>query len=226
MRHLRSLIKLIATFLWVLLTWHTPITFAKNPSEDSGWIENQEEIGGVQNRCNAFLSKIFHPIKAHVIGGYTRRDYFKLNDELRGGFPDADSLAKAERLEKILAILPNYEGPVLRRVWLENYIVSGLREDKNFKDKGFVSATLDFTMRSPVDFQKGYDPSVMTFVEFRIISKTGKRIWKWSDAYSENEVLFRRNISFKITKVEDAPPPCENCAAYKIVTMTEIPSDP
>jgi GNAT superfamily N-acetyltransferase len=120
------------------------------------------------------------------------------NDELRSGKTTNPEGFKqyVEKLTSALTKLPDYRGTVYRAATNKKELLDQLKPGQTYTDKGFVS-----THKDKEGLQLPYASKLITFA---INSKTGKDVTPLSSYV--NEVTFRPNTSFKVTKVVHTPP--------------------
>ncbi|WP_051727920.1 hypothetical protein [Nocardia brasiliensis] len=123
-----------------------------------------------------------------VIRGYTGGSY-ELNRALHAGAATPDQLARTEQINAALSKLPDYSGPVTRRIDLPPEMIARYEEGSVQVEKAFTSSSSD--PRRALDGN----------VEMQIVSKTGKDITpygKFGDA--EGEILFRAGTPFEVLR--------------------------
>lgn len=136
-------------------------------------------------------------IDVAAINGYTDTEYFPLNKYLRG--ENVGDLSEyfgiyKNTLNTALDKMKSFSGIVWRGTSLNNTqmaeIVNSFENNKPIIHNFFTSSS----------HVKGseFGGNVM----YKIKSKTGKKIGKISEHLTENEVLFKTDTRFKITKVE------------------------
>jgi hypothetical protein len=129
-----------------------------------------------------------------ALNEYTGPDAESLNSCLRNGTTNARQDLLAKDLDSALAKLPDYKGPVTRRVSLDDADLAKFEKGKGITFKAYSSSTKD----QAVDFGKGRN------VEMQIFSKHGKDISSFARKPEEQEVLFPRNTTFRvIDKIPD-----------------------
>ncbi|ASF07865.1 ADP-ribosyltransferase [Nocardia brasiliensis] len=133
-----------------------------------------------------------------------------LNWQLRhGGISRYQQMREGE-INAALDKLPDYQGPVTRRVDLSAEDLARYREAAIGRDMvtepGFTSAS-----RTP---EAAFDRPV----EFRIRSEHGKSVEEFARRPSEQEVLFKSGTNFEVRKVVENDP-----SGRIIIYMNEIP---
>lgn len=158
-----------------------------------------ENIENYQNKANELKKQIksskieLSEEEQYAINQYISPESYILNETLRDGL----KLTKQQEimindLDKALDKLPKYQGNVTRSIMFnENELKEFLKihqEGKKVKYKSYTSSTTGMRYN---------DESNM---ELHIKSKTGRDIRKFNK--NEQEILFKRNTIFKVSKVK------------------------
>ena len=151
----------------------------------------------------AHLSRLTKPqiicLRAYTIS--RKRDgltiFQRINNRLR--FPD-QSTSATEPLDALIVTLiaaiddlPVWTGPAYRRTNLPAHVLEEARTG-SFADAGFLSCTT----RSGLNLFGGRDWLVLR-------SKSGRRIGGCSANPDEEEVIFRPNTRFRVSRLEETP---------------------
>ena len=134
---------------------------------------------------------------------YTTPAYSSYNGPSRDPSLDmSDTIRKQiDDVESLLDVAPNHNGTVFRGGHVPPSVLQEMRETGVFKDKAFLSSSVD--ERVALDFASKIpqDPDDVK-VLFTINSSKGTNIQPVSQVRFEQEVLFHRNTKFKVESVE------------------------
>ncbi|MEG8183778.1 hypothetical protein GZH49_35505 [Nocardia terpenica] len=142
---------------------------------------------------------------------YTSSGGRELNAAIRDGrIKDSDALQfRTDNINEALSKLPDYRGPVTRRVEdLPPDVLARYQPGSSVTEEAFTS-----TSKSP-EVSKAFGSDV----EFQIFSKTGKDVTQYAGANAqEQEVLFRSGTNFDV--MERFPDP--TCPYRTVIRMIE-----
>ena len=152
----------------------------------------QNKVNELQNQIEG--SKIeLSDDEQYAINQYIGPESYKINEILRNNL----GLTKQQKellsnLDKMLDKMPNYEGIVQRSLMLDNKALSKFlktyKTGRIIKYNQYISTTT------------GTRYNELSNIELHIKSKTGKDIRKFNK--EEQEILFKRNTTFKVIKTE------------------------
>ncbi len=154
---------------------------------------SQTAFNIIQRRENyKLLEKFSHLdiIEKTSVYYYTITLYRFINKELRENHLKHQYFFRT--LCSALNQIPSFEGTVFRRTSLPIEILSSLRPDEIFTEKGFMSTTL----------KKRISKKFRGNVLMKIKSRTGKYIAPLSGMPNEEEVIFRAGTRFEVRKVK------------------------
>ncbi|KZM68521.1 hypothetical protein AWN90_11680 [Nocardia terpenica] len=119
---------------------------------------------------------------------YTGPDAERLNWVLRNDCAGARDKLITDDINSALAKLPDYQGPVTRRLTLSEEELAKFGEGRTWTPNAFTSSA-----KTP---EAAFDKPV----EMQILSKHGKDISQFARKPEEQEVLFGTNASFEIVR--------------------------
>lgn len=158
-----------------------------------------ENVLTYQNKVNELQSQIesskieLSDDEQYTINQYIGPESYKINEFLRNNL----GLTKQQKellsnLDKMLDKMPSYEGIVQRSLMLDNEELSKFLKThetgRTIKYNQYISTTT------------GTRYNELSNIELHIKSKTGKDIRKFNK--EEQEILFKRNTTFKVIKTE------------------------
>lgn len=155
---------------------------------NSGNIEEPLENGNASDKIK--LSEQ----EQHALNKYMSSESYVLNEKLRRGIKlSVDEQKLVEKLDSALEKMPEYKGTVYRSVFdfgIEdvNAFIKSYVKDSEFRSFAYVSSS-----------ERVYDESFP--IQYVINSKHGKDIRAYNQG--EQEVLFKRDSVFYVTKVEN-----------------------
>ena len=155
--------------------------------------ENVKIYKNKKKQWESELNNIPTKDELYAINTYTSSESYIINEALRNGTQLDERLTKVvKNLDTVLDKMPNYEGIVTRSVSINSedidYFLKAYPEGKTMKHSEFLSTTIG----------KTYNPEAR--VQIYIKSKTGKDLRKYNEL--EQEILFKRNVEFKVTKID------------------------
>ena len=158
-----------------------------------------ENVLNYQNKVNELQNQIegskieLSDDEQYALNQYIGSESYKINEILRNNL----GLTKQQKellsnLDKMLDKMPNYEGIVQRSLMLDNESLSRFlkthKTGRIIKYNQYISTTT------------GTRYNELSNIELHIKSKTGKDIRKFNK--EEQEILFKRNTTFKVIKTE------------------------
>uniref|UniRef100_UPI0038998BA2 ADP-ribosyltransferase n=1 Tax=Mycobacterium sp. HUMS_1102779 TaxID=3383487 RepID=UPI0038998BA2 len=125
-----------------------------------------------------------------AIADYTGTGYLELNDALRSSALDASQQARVDAVNRALAKLPPYHGPVVRGTDLPPEVLAQYQPGEVITEKAFLSTTTNPAVAQSSAFAGN--------VEFRILSSTGRDVSSISAFPGELEILFPARSRFYV----------------------------
>lgn len=162
---------------------------------------------------------------AALLVGYTGQDFGEINNALYGVTKTRPTIHKArvaaaDRINEVLDGLPKFEGEVHRYASSSQAIKHFDKMVSDFKKNGSGEVSFSGLLSTSRGDDSVYNSNrAQAGNFFKIKSKTGRDISKYSSYEEETEVLFRRGTKFNIVKVEERQ---GSNGLVRVVHMVEI----
>ena len=137
-----------------------------------------------------------------AIAEYSSSKAYTLNEKLRNNIKlDKSEIELVQNIDNGLNKLPNYNKPTYRQIGFDfqgkeeyNRFINNHKNNKYINYGQYISSSKHY---------RDYEVDDNLKVEIIIQGKTGKDIRGLAGIKEENEVLFKRDVWFKIVKVVD-----------------------
>ncbi|WP_460701034.1 ADP-ribosyltransferase [Nocardia thraciensis] len=127
-----------------------------------------------------------------ALKGYAAFNFAGHNRALREGGPLGDWRGQQiEHIRAALEKLPDHKGVVYRGTYLSDDMLALYQKGNVVRDRAFLSTAANPHARFPGNAQ------------FRIVSRTGKDISKYTIKKEEQEVLFKEETPFEVVNRKD-----------------------